>query len=175
MTDTRKLKILKYFIYVIFIFLLFVLENTPAFLAWGGIKLRIMMPCAVAVAIFEGEFAGGLLGAYCGLLYDFSSYTIFGFYSLQLLGVCTLVGLLYVFYIKTGKFAALATGFFVLLWFSLTEFYFYFVIWKYPGSLDWFLSRILPVAVLSAPLTVLFYLAESKFYNFFAEKIDERK
>jgi cell shape-determining protein MreD len=70
-----------------------VLQSTPGFLSVFGIKPNLLIGSAICLAMFEGEFVGGLYGALAGMLLDLGSSRIFGFYSILLFIFCIGAGL----------------------------------------------------------------------------------
>ena len=57
----------------IFVFL-YVLQCTPGFLEIMEVKPILLIPAAITLAMFEGEFIGGLYGAFAGLLCGAEQY-----------------------------------------------------------------------------------------------------
>ena len=52
------------------------------------------------------EFVGGLLGALGGMLLDLGAFSVFGFYSIQLLVICGPIGLLVIYLMKNNLLSA---------------------------------------------------------------------
>lgn len=174
LSKKNKLIAAKNFIYVLIILILFVLETTPAFLRLGGVKPKLMMAFCIIVAIFEAEFTGGLLGALAGVLYDYMSYTFVGFFSIQMLVICTATGLAFIYLIKNTKVSALAVTAGILTFFSLSEFYFFYAMWRTPGSLKLLTHSLLPQVLYTLPFAFLFYILVSKINGYFKEKLDDQ-
>ena len=74
--------VLKFLFYACVAVLLAVVQNTPGLLSIAGTKPMLVAAFAVAVAMFEGEFAGALAGAFGGMLCDLFSYYRSGYYAL---------------------------------------------------------------------------------------------
>ena len=66
--------VLKFFLYGCIAVVLCTIQNTPDLLVAAGAKPMLTAAFVVAVAMFEGEFAGALAGAFGGMLCDFFSY-----------------------------------------------------------------------------------------------------
>ena len=63
-------QLLKWGCYVLALFVCAALQTTPGLFQLGEAKPLLVLPLCLAVAVFEGEFAGALLGAVGGLLWD---------------------------------------------------------------------------------------------------------
>ena len=55
---------------------------------FGAAKPLWLLPLALAVAVFEGEFAGAVFGAVCGLMWDWLAGRTVGMLALELLLLC---------------------------------------------------------------------------------------
>lgn len=99
MLSTRY-KAAKFAIYVLVLLALTVMQNTPGLFAIMNIKPMLAAAMAISVAMFEGELAGGFMGAFAGFCCDlFSSYS-FGYYTLTLFFFCVTIGLLVQSYMR---------------------------------------------------------------------------
>ena len=63
-------QLLKWGCYVLALFVCAALQTTPGLFQLGEAKPLLVLPLCLAVAVFEGEFAGALLGTVGGLLWD---------------------------------------------------------------------------------------------------------
>ena len=104
------------------------------FIVHRGIKPVLIIPVAVSVALFENEAGSGAFGLAAGLLWDFSSGRLFGFYGMALMICCVCVSLLSMYFLKVNLSNAIllsaGTGFLLCLW----DFIFYYLIWGYGSS-----------------------------------------
>ena len=103
------------------------------------------------MAVYEGEFAGALFGAVCGLLWDYTAGRTVGMLALELLLMCFALSVLVQLYLQgsTWNFAliSMVTAALVL---SLDWLFFYYM----PGY-SWAGSRWLTFVLPSAGLTLL--------------------
>ena len=136
----------------------------------AGAGKTAFYPLCLAVAVYEGEFAGALFGAVGGLLWDYTAGRTVGMLALELLLLCFALSVLVQVYLQgsTWNFALIGTGT-ALVVLSLDWLFFYYM----PGY-SWALSRwltfVLPSAVMTlVPSLVLFSLVR-RIYNEF--KID---
>ena len=111
-----------------------------------------MLPLCLAVAVFEGEFAGALLGTVGGLLWDCTAGRTVGMLALELLLLCFAVSVLVQLYLQVnpGNFAAVSTAT-ALVVLSLDWLFFYYMP-GYSGAASRWLWFVLPTAVLSVPV-----------------------
>ena len=71
MESRRKRKssqIFKWVCYTLLMLLCTVLQTMPGLFQLGAAKPLYLLPLALAVSVFEGEFAGAIFGAVCGLM-----------------------------------------------------------------------------------------------------------
>jgi len=87
MNNRPKIRAAKYTIYCLFMLALYILQTTPGFLSIGGLKPNFVIPVAMAIAVCEGDFPGGIFGAVAGILCDFSATSLFGFQAAILLAL----------------------------------------------------------------------------------------
>ena len=105
----------------------------------------------LAVAVYEGEFAGALFGAVSGLLWDYTAGRTVGMLALELLLLCFALSVLVQVYLQgsTWNFALISTGT-ALVVLSLDWLFFYYM----PGY-SWALSRWLTFVLPSAMMTLV--------------------
>lgn len=171
MNNTKLIAALKYLSYALFLLLLFVLQTTPDFLTLMGIKPMLIMPAVVCIAMYEGEFVGGLFGALGGMLCDLASYTIFGFHAIFLLIICTGVGLAIIYLMKLNPLNAFLLCGGVMLVMGILEQFFYFSMWGYAGASTLIWAKMLPKIIYSLPFIPLFYWLFGRGRDFFASKV----
>lgn len=156
--EKRKLLIRsRYLVYgAVFVFL-YVLQCMPGFLEIGGVRPILLIPAAVTLAMFEGEFVGGLYGALAGLLCGLSSSMVFGFDGLLLLCFCVASGLLVIYLLRrTLMTAYLLVGVSVALRCRLAYFFSY-GIWGYEDGGDIFWRSTVWMIFYTSLLTPVFF------------------
>lgn len=127
----RPVVILRYLVYFLVFLLLYVLQTTPGFLAVFGVKPNLLLAAAVCLAMFEGEFVGGLYGAMAGILLDLSALGYFGFHSILMLVFCVMIGLAVIYLLRLTCLNALLLTGGVMLVVELLHYYFYYAMWGY--------------------------------------------
>jgi cell shape-determining protein MreD len=105
-------QLLKWGCYVLALFVCAALQTTPGLFQLGQAKPLLVLPLCLAVAVFEGEFAGALLGTVGGLLWDYAAGRTVGMLALELLLLCFGVSVLVQLYLQVnpGNFAAVSTA-----------------------------------------------------------------
>ena len=172
--ESRRMRsrsqILKWACYAVALFVCAALQTTPGLFLLGQAKPLFILPLCLAVAVYEGEFAGALFGAVSGLLWDYTAGRTVGMLALELLLLCFALSVLVQVYLQgsTWNFALISTGT-ALAVLSLDWLFFYYM----PGY-SWAVSRwltfVLPSAMMTlVPSLVLFSLVR-RIYNEF--KID---
>ena len=61
MTKYLRRKIMKFFVYAVIVFMAYIIQTTPGLFDFYGIKPILVLPACICIAVYEGEFAGGLL------------------------------------------------------------------------------------------------------------------
>ena len=150
-------QLLKWGCYVLALFVCAALQTTPGLFQLGEAKPLLVLPLCLAVAVFEGEFAGALLGTVGGLLWDCTAGRTVGMLALELLLLCFAVSVLVQLYLQVnpGNFAAVSTAT-ALVVLSLDWLFFYYM----PGY-SWALSRWLTFVLPSAMMTLVPSLKEA--------------
>ena len=120
--ESRRMRsrsqILKWVCYAVALFVCAALQTTPGLLQLGQAKPLFILPLCLAVAVYEGEFAGALFGAVSGLLWDYTAGRTVGMLALELLLLCFALSVLVQVYLQgsTWNFALISTG--TALWCS---------------------------------------------------------
>lgn len=154
-------QILKWGCYVLALFVCAALQTTPGLFQLGQAKPLFILPLCLAVAVYEGEFAGALFGAVCGLLWDYTAGRTVGMLALELLLMCFALSVLVQLYLQgsTWNFAliSMVTAALVL---SLDWLFFYYMP-GYAGAALRYIAFVLPSAVLTLPAALLaFWLVQ---------------
>ena len=163
--ESRRMRsrsqILKWVCYAVALFVCAALQTTPGLLQLGQAKPLFILPLCLAVAVYEGEFAGALFGAVSGLLWDYTAGRTVGMLALELLLLCFGVSVLVQLYLQVnpGNFAAVNTMT-ALLMLSLDWLFFYYMP-GYAGAALRYIAFVLPSAVLTIPAALLaFWLVQ---------------
>lgn len=163
--ESRRMRsrsqILKWGCYVLALFVCAALQTTPGLFQLGQAKPLFILPLCLAVAVYEGEFAGALFGAVCGLLWDYTAGRTVGMLALELLLMCFALSVLVQLYLQgsTWNFAliSMVTAALVL---SLDWLFFYYMP-GYTGAALRYVTFVLPGAALTIPAALLaFWLVQ---------------
>lgn len=170
MIRETKLRIQKMSLYALLLLLLYILQTTPGFLSFWGIKPLLVLPFVLAIAMLEGELVGGLFGLLAGLLCDTGGMTIFGINSLLYMIAGVSIGLLVIYYMQLSRTNSLIFTGTVLLLRELFEYFFYYVMWDYDHiSIVWF-RYMLPMMVLTLLLTPPLFELVKQIHGFYQKK-----
>ena len=145
-------QLLKWGCYVLALFVCAALQTTPGLFQLGEAKPLLVLPLCLAVAVFEGEFAGALLGTVGGLLWDCTAGRTVGMLALELLLLCFAVSAVMQLYFKNSaaNFVLIASAA-ALLVLTLDWLFFYYMP-GYSGAAGRWLWFVLPTAALSVPV-----------------------
>ena len=166
----KRSQITKWVCYALLMLLCTVLQTLPGLFRLGEAKPLWLLPLALAVAVEEGEFAGGIFGAVCGLMWDYTAGRTAGLLAFELLLLCFLLSAVMQLYFKTSaaNVVLLETAA-VLLVLSLDWLFFYYMP-GYAGAGERFLWVVLPSALMTAPGSWLLHRAVQRISTEF--KID---
>lgn len=64
------------------------LQTMPGLFQFGAAKPLWLLPLCLAVSAAEGEFAGAIFGAVCGLMWDYTAGRTVGMLALELMILC---------------------------------------------------------------------------------------
>ena len=157
----KRSQITKWVCYALLMLLCTVLQTLPGLFRLGEAKPLWLLPLALAVAVEEGEFAGGIFGAVCGLMWDYTAGRTAGLLAFELLLLCFLLSAVMQLYFKTSaaNVVLLETAA-VLLVLSLDWLFFYYMP-GYAGAALRYIAFVLPSAVLTIPAALLaFWLVQ---------------
>ena len=163
-------QIVKWICYALLGLLCAVLQTTPGLFQFGTAKPLWLLPLALAVAVFEGEFAGAVFGAVCGLMWDWLAGRTVGMLALELLLLCFAVGVLVQLYLQSapGNFAVISAAAALLV--LSCDWLFFYRMPGYSGSAQRYLWFVLPSAALTIPASLVEFAIVRHIYNKF--KID---
>ena len=167
--DRRKIllrQIAKYTIFAFAVFILYILQSTPGFLSFFGIKPVFMLPFCIVLAMTDETWQAGTIYIIGGLLTDLSSGRIVGIYSILLLLMCFMAIISVKFFFKpTLRNIYFYTLLSMILMLSV-DFFFSFMFGVYTGKLIYFVKNVLLVSVYSSVFSIPF--------NFFIDFINLR-
>lgn len=150
----------------IFVFL-YVLQCTPRFLEIRGIKPVLLIPAAITLAMFEGEFIGGLYGALAGLLCGAGGPLLFGFDGILLLCFSVASGLLVIYLLRCTLTTAYLLVFVAVALRCCLAYVFGYGIWGYEDGNSIFWNSTVWMILYSTLLTPLFFWMWRKVCGFF--------
>ncbi len=167
---TLRLFILKNIIYTILVLICYILQETPRLLVIGNVRPVLVISVIAAIAMVEGEFAGGLFGLLGGVLCDTAAFHIFGVAPIFFLILGCSCGLLVIYLIQPNvKTAFLLCGGFALVY-GVIAHYLIYGLWGYAGANRLLIVKTLPSAV----YTALFGMAAFLLVRWISARFEEK-
>lgn len=157
MNHTKLAVFLKYASYALLILLLYVLQTTPGMFAIHGITPMWVVPAAMTIAMVEGEFVGGLYGAFAGLLLDMGGVALFGFNGLFLSVCCVIAGLLVIYLLRCNLLGCLLFVAFTLVPRGSIEYLFAYGMWGHDNVWKLYVWVTIPTIIYTLAVTPLVY------------------
>ena len=167
-----KVYVLKYALYT-FLFMIFaVWQSTIGLFEIFGVRPITIVPCVIAIAMFDGELIGGIFGAIGGVFCDGVLGYMVGYNGIFLLVMGTLIGLLVIYYVQNNLKTAIYFCSVVILIKGLLEWSLGYVIWGYGDNLFMLLQGTLPWCLYTIMVTPIFYILFKHLHLFFESKIN---
>ena len=167
MTKYFRRKVIKFLTYFFIVFASYIIQTTPQLLDWFGVVPFIVLPACICIAVFEGEFAGGLFGFFAGLLCDSASETVFGFNAFVYLSLCVLAGLSTIYLFRRSTMNIMLLCLVAVLIRSYLEFFFVFILYGYENLAPFFYTVVAPqivfTSIFSFPYCIFFRWLHKKF------------
>jgi len=160
MNRAKRIQLVKHIAYALLLLVLYILQMTPGLFVLLGAKPIWLVPAAIAIAMMEGEFVGGIYGAAAGLLCDMGSSTVlYGFNGFFICLCCILAGLLVIYLMHCNVWGCFLFVFITLLICRSVEYFFAFGMWGYDYAWMIYANNILPTILYSTLVSPLPYLA----------------
>lgn len=148
---------LRYIIYLIEIYILHSLDQTPGLLPEiFGARPLLVIPALVCICLFEKKFISIAFGILVGLLFDINSSSFLGFNAV-ILGICgCILELMCTYFMKTNFFSSIIfTGIFSLIIMS-TNFCFHYDTMSYNFVWDfWYWPIVISTMISALPIYFL--------------------
>lgn len=129
----NKKTAVKWTAYILLLLLFCGFQSTPGLFAVWGVRPALVLPMAVAVALFEREAPAGAFGLLAGFLWDLSAERLFGFYGMVVMLCCVTVTLLSMYCIRVNMTNFILGCLAVNLICGTWNFLFYDLLWGYEG------------------------------------------
>ena len=174
--DSQKLALLRIgrqVCYALALIGCYLMQTTPGFATFFGVKPIFLLPLAICIAAREGVFPGALWGAAAGLLWDIASGRTGGFFAIQLMAVCFGVAALVALYLRGSavNLLLLCTG--AALALVGNDLLFHYLLHGYTGVGALFLRRQLPTILLTALVSLPLRWLVEKIAGHFDRALDE--
>ncbi len=154
-----RLLITKWALYFLLLFLCAVLQTTPGLFQIASVKPIFILPLCIAIAAYEGEFAGALFGAFGGMLWDYTAGVIIGIFAVLLLVLCFAVSLIIQLYLRCNRFNYFLICVVCNLLALSAHFLFFYYMPGYYNPWYQFGTVVVPMAFYSAIFALPFFMA----------------
>ena len=168
MKNKNKFYILKFSLYTLLLLALYVLQTVPGLFVVLGQKPIWVIPAAIAIAMLEGEFVGGIFGVLAGILCDMGGFSLFGFNAFFIGVFCIAAGLLIIYMMRCNLPNCLLFTGTVLLFRGSIEYLFAYGMWGYENVWKVYVYTVLPVVAYSTAIAPLVYFAVRGIHRRFA-------
>lgn len=156
--DSRKRKLTvaaKHTCYILLMLLGYVLQTTPGLFTLWGIKPIWVVPLAVVISAYEGEYIGALYGMLAGLFGELAAGRIIGSFSVMMILLCFLTGVSIALYLRrTVLNLSLLSGFCLLL-IGSADFVFSYWLQGYGAVSGVYFRQVLPTVIYSGACTFI--------------------
>ena len=152
-----RTQMLKWGCYILLLVACTMLQTMPGLFQFGAAKPLWLLPLCLAVSAFEGEFAGAVYGAVCGLMWDYTAGRTVGMLALELMILCFGISVMVQLYLKNNlsNFVLLTVACALLV--LAADWLFFYYMPGYVGAVERLLWFVLPSALLTAPVSWLLY------------------
>lgn len=148
-------------------FLFYIIEFTPGILTFYGAKPMLVLPACILIAVYEGEYTGGIFGFAAGLFCDSCGTGVFGFSALTFMALSVAAGLLTRGFLRRSYINISVLCEFGVFLHALVRFYFRYSLYGFEGLNKFFYVDIMPGVVYSGIFILLFCLAADKIHYYF--------
>lgn len=157
-------KLLRWTAYSIELLVLYIVQLTPGLIpAVFGARPLLLIPAAIAIAMFEGDTGGMIAGIVAGLLIDSGGSGVIGFHALLLGVACYFIGYLTMELIKTNLLTSLLFALILIPVICILQWVFYYLVWGYAGGAYVFRTHYLPKMLFTFAVMPLVYLFNRAF------------
>jgi len=158
--DRRKIiirQVVKYGIFVLSVFILYILQSTPGFMKIFGLKPVFIVPFCITLSMLDDSWQRFIVYVIGGLLTDLSSTRVVGTFSIQLLIAC-IVGIIAVkFFFKPNKRNCYLFSFTAMTSMLSMEFLVSYVMRGFDSMFLFYLVSVVLLSAYSALFSIPFY------------------
>lgn len=159
--DRREIIIkqfVKYGIFVLTVFVLYILQSTPGFLQIFGIKPVLIMPFCITLSMLDESPQAGIVYLAGGLLTDLSSARVVGTFSIQLILACAAGVIAVKFFFKPSNRNFYFFSFLAMVLMLTVNFMFkYIMVGSYSSKLIFYFKNVVLMSAYSALFSLVFY------------------
>lgn len=158
--DRRKIiirQVIKYSIFVLSVFVLYVMQATPGFLSLFGIKPVLILPFCITLSMLDETPTAGIVYLIGGLLTDLSCTRLVGTFTLMLIITC-LCGIIAVkFFFRPSQRNFYLFSFISMMVMLSVDFFFSFIMGgRFTAKLGYYFVNVVLVSAYSAVFSLVF-------------------
>ena len=150
--------------YFVLLWVFYILQTTPGFLEYNGIKPIFIIPIVVAIAGYEGEFVGASYGLAAGVLWDLSAGRTIGFFGMPLTIICFAVGILVKLYLRATVINFTTLSVIAIFMVVNQDFVFTYLLRNSTGVWAYYFKIVIPVILYSAVFSILLVVITKKLF-----------
>lgn len=154
-----KIKAKRYAVYALILVAAHILQNTSLTIFPEILSVRpiLLIPVAVCISMFEGEFVGALMGLFAGVLWDTVTVTADGYNALFLMVSCAVCGVLLRVLMRNNIITYTMMNISITVIYALTYVIFFVAARGIDGIGELLVRYYFPMAVYSVILTPVWY------------------
>lgn len=164
MNNKKAIHIFKHIVYALLLLILYILQTTPRLFMIREVKPMWVIPAAIVIAMYEGEFVGGVYGAAAGILCDAGAVprqsggsVLFGFNGFLLCAFCVACGLLIIYLLRCNLLGCMLFVTVTMLARGSLEYLFAYGMWRHDGGWMIYLYYTLPTTIYTLVVTPLIF------------------
>lgn len=171
--NSRKIAmqtIIKYTLFGLIVFILYILQGTPGFMQIFGVKPIFLIAFCINLAMLDGSTRAVTIYVVAGFLFELSAGRLVGMYTLPLLVMCWAAMVATKIFLKPNYRNTCAFSFVAMLIILSIDFLFNYILQGYRGSEIVYLKTVLLASTYSTIFSPIYYriimLVNQKFRHF---------
>ncbi len=153
----RLLVVLRWLCYTLLLVLCYTLQSSRVLFDLGGIRPLWLPAACLVVCVYEDAFPSAVYGLVAGLLWDFLSNRLSGFFAGLLLISCFICSCAVQLTLRRTVFNTMALCLVCLFLVTGVDYLFTYTLYMLPQRGSYFLGTLVPTVIYSVAVSVLLY------------------